>query len=385
MNKSYIKSGVILISYTVLLVAVLLKIDLVIALFRNVMTILSPVLIGFVIAYILNAPYNFFERLYQKLWAYFLQKRKKKNKPKPKERRFRWSLLWALVTTYLMFLAILSGILSFLLPQLVSNIVSFAPVLRDYAGILGNYALDLLEFLQVNEQMMQRVTELLASFSVTVSKFAVDSIPYLYNFVVSFISNFMDVLIGFILSIYMLVAKKGILEFLKTFLRTYLPNFCERIFYVTGVVHETFTRFVSGQILEAGILGVLCCVGMLIFRFDYAFLISVIVAVTALIPIVGAFLGCIPGALILLLIDPIKALWFLVFIVVLQQLEGNLIYPKVMGTSVGLPGTWVMISLVIGSGIGGLAGVLFAVPTASVLYRLIGENLKKRQLMSKKI
>jgi predicted PurR-regulated permease PerM len=146
----------------------------------------------------------------------------------------------------------------------------------------------------------------------------------------------------------------------------------------------TFTGYVSGQVIEAGILGVLCFIGMCIFGFDYAPLISVIIAVCALVPIAGAYIGAIVSALLLLMIEPMQAVWFLIFLLILQQLEGNLIYPRVVGTSIGLPGIWVLAAVTVGSSLLGFAGLIVGVPLAAVLYTLLKRNLHKREGRAKK-
>ena len=152
----------------------------------------------------------------------------------------------------------------------------------------------------------------------------------------------------------------------------------------SGVFNKTFSGFVSGQIVEAIILGVLCYIGMVIFRMEYASIISVCIGVTALVPIFGAFIGAIPGVFIMLMISPMKAVWFVVYIIVLQQIEGNLIYPKVVGTSIGISGFWVLVALVIGGSIGGILGILIGIPAFAAVYILfkevVNDKLKEKNV-----
>ena len=142
---------------------------------------------------------------------------------------------------------------------------------------------------------------------------------------------------------------------------------------------DTFARYISGQVIEACILGVLCFLGMCIFGFDYAPLISVIIAVCALVPVVGALFGAIVSAVLLLMIEPIQAVWFLIFLLILQQLEGNLIYPRVVGTSIGLPGIWVLAAVTVGSSLLGFVGLVASVPITAVLYTLLKRDLHKKE------
>ena len=162
----------------------------------------------------------------------------------------------------------------------------------------------------------------------------------------------------------------------------------DRVVSFVQIVDRTFTNFITGQITEAVIIGSLCFIGMLIFRMPYAAVVSVLVGVTALIPVFGAFIGTAVGAFLILFDDPIKALWFIVFIVVLQQLEGNLIYPKVVGKSVGLPGIWVLVAVTIGGTVGGVAGIIISVPACAVIYCLLSQlvtvRLKKKEELETK-
>ena len=147
---------------------------------------------------------------------------------------------------------------------------------------------------------------------------------------------------------------------------------------VVQLITQCFNNFVTGQLLEACILGLLCFIGMQLFGFEYAFLISLLVGVSSVIPVVGAFIGTVPAAFLLFFVEPMQAFWFLVFIVVLQQIEGNLIYPRVVGDSVGLPPLWVLMGIVIGGGLGGIVGMLLGVPLFTVLYKLLSQATRAR-------
>ena len=156
------------------------------------------------------------------------------------------------------------------------------------------------------------------------------------------------------------------------------PDRYQRGKEIFQLTNRTFSNFVSGQVLEAIIIGTLCFIGMLIFRMPYAGPISVLVGFTALIPVFGAFIGTAIGALLILFLSPIKAFWFVIFIIVLQQFEGNVIYPRVVGKSVGLPGIWVLVAVTVGGGAFGFIGMLISVPVASLLYSLLRESVNRR-------
>ena len=165
----------------------------------------------------------------------------------------------------------------------------------------------------------------------------------------------------------------------RRLIQAYLPRrAADTVLSVTRLTADTFSKYVNGQMVEACILGGLCFLGMCVFRFDYAPLISVAVGVFALIPIAGAYLGAVLAVLLLVMIDPWQAVWFLVFLVALQQLEGNLIYPRVVGTSMGLPGIWVLAAVTVGGSLLGLVGMVVSVPLAAVAYTLLKRDLRER-------
>ena len=157
------------------------------------------------------------------------------------------------------------------------------------------------------------------------------------------------------------------------------PAWNEKIRYVVGIFDNSFHKFIVGQCIEAVVLGVLCIIGMTILRLQYAMMIGTLIGFTALIPVAGAYIGAGVGAFMILTVSPVQALIFLVFVVILQQLEGNLIYPKVVGSSIGLPGVWVLAAVTVGGGIMGITGMLLGVPTVAAVYQLIRNDLNKEK------
>ena len=195
-------------------------------------------------------------------------------------------------------------------------------------------------------------------------------------------SGLIDVLLVFVFAMYLLAKKEIVAAHLKKIIVTVLPkNKSQRLLSIASLTNHIFTNFVSGQLTEAIIIGVLCFLGMLVLRIPYAGAVSTFVAVTALIPIFGAWLGGGLGAFLIVLAEPVKAVWFIIFLLVLQQVEGNLIYPKVVGKSVGLPGLLVLMAVTIGGEAFGIPGMLFSVPTCAVLYSLYLEFMKKADLL----
>lgn len=193
-------------------------------------------------------------------------------------------------------------------------------------------------------------------------------------------------ILSIIFSVYLLLDKDRLKRQFKTLAENYLPKkVYGKAFYFLQVINESFRKFIVGQLTEALILGVLCTLGMLIFRLPFSTMIGALIALTALIPVAGAYIGAITGALMILTVSPAKALVFLIFILVLQQLEGNIIYPRVVGSSIGLPGIWVLAAVTVGGGCFGVIGMLAGVPLTSAVYRIIKEDLEKRREQKEKL
>ena len=200
-------------------------------------------------------------------------------------------------------------------------------------------------------------------------------------YIVSTISSIaVTAVVALIFSIYILSGREKLFHQFQTLASTYLnEKFYKGMCVVLKTAHDTFTKFIIGQCTEAVILGTLCTIGMLLFRFPYATMVGTLIGATALLPVVGAYLGAAVGAFMIFTIDPLKALGFLIFIAILQQLEGNLIYPRVVGSSVGLPGIWVLAAVTVGGGLGGIIGMLLAVPVTATLYKLLQKDVQKRK------
>ncbi len=193
------------------------------------------------------------------------------------------------------------------------------------------------------------------------------------------VSTAFTAIVSVIFSIYLLMGKEDLSRQSALVLKTYLPSkWYSRLLYFFQTLHNCFRRFVVGQCTEAVILGLLCMAGMLLFRFPYASMVGTLIGFTALIPVAGAYIGAGVGAFMIFTVSPVKALLFLVFISVLQQLEGNLIYPRVVGSSIGLPGIWVLAAVTIGGGVLGIAGMLLAVPLAAACYQMLRDDVSRR-------
>lgn len=223
--------------------------------------------------------------------------------------------------------------------------------------------------LNLEEWTMSRRDVLLKQAAGTVSSIAI---------------GFMNFFIGLVFSIYILANKEKLKIQTRRLIHAWIPEKLGfSLIHVVSICNVSFRNFIAGQATEAVILGTLCTIGMLILRLPYAPMVGALVGVTALIPVVGAYIGAIVGAFLILTVSPLKAFVFIIFLIVLQQLEGNLIYPKVVGSRVNLPAMWVLASVTVGGNLAGPVGMLLGVPAASAAYELLKEATAKRELKSK--
>ena len=324
---------------------------------------LSPFLIGFGIAFVLDRPVQFFTRIFNNLIHYDKLRR-----------RLAHGL--GILTTYLLVVLVLVLAGVYIVPQLAHSIST----LIGYMGRLQEVADWITTRLNIDPVDISSVSTFLRELLDNPAGIANQIFPYIYGFTSGIISFGANGILSVVTSIYLLADKRRLLVRCRKISYTIFPyHRAKRIGERMHLIGDTFAKFIDGQFTQAVILGVLCFIGMLIFRFEYALLISVIVACFNIIPYIGAWLSSIPAVFILLMTDnPISALWFVIYLIVLQQVAGSLIYPKVVGESVGLPALWVLISVVVLGGLFGIVGMLVAVPAMSVVYRLLREYTGKR-------
>lgn len=388
----------------IVLYCLLQKLSVVGAGIRWVFGIFSPIFVGFIIAFVLNLPMRGLEKMWDKCEAGIsnlsAKRRRKKRVPyipggngtgkaglSKVSRLLRRPV--CLLMSILIILAILSAVVAVILPE-IGNAVML--IVNGVPGWLDNVKAWCVEYAEEYPFISEVISKLNIDWEATakslLSLIGTGTIGVVGSTFASIINTFggiVDFFIALIFGIYVLLNKETLARQIRRLLLAFLPErIQERILHVASTAHGIFCAFVTGQCIEAVILGSLCAVGMLIFRFPYAAMIGVLVGVTALIPVVGAFIGAGVGAFLIMMNDPFQALMFIIYIVVLQQIEGNIIYPKVVGSSVGLPAMWVLASVTVGAGIGGVVGMLFAVPTASVLYTLLRE-VTERRLEKKKV
>ena len=352
--------------------------------FAWLMSLLSPFLLGGCIAFILNVPMRFLERTLFPGRA-LLQMSGKKGLPPAAGRALR--LLdrlkrpISLILTLALMAAVVFIVIFLMVPELAqtfSTLQKVAPVfwaevqkLADQLVAQYPEAADLLTSFRLNwQELAQTIFDFIKDSGIFSSAFGAAS---------SLVSGIVSFFLGLVFALYLLLQKERLGLHIRKVLYAFLPRAkVDWTLRVASLSSDTFSRFLSGQCLEALILGSMFFLAMTVLRFPYALLIGVLVAFTALIPIFGAFLGCAVGTFLILMVDPVKALWFIVLFLVLQQLEGNFIYPRVVGSTVGLPSIWVLAAVTLGGSLMGIAGMLLFIPLCSVLYTLLRETVARR-------
>lgn len=333
---------------------------------KNIYGVVFPLLFGAGIAYVLNLLVLQYEKIYFP---------KSKNKIVINTRR-AVSIFLSIVTIVL----VLLFFLLILIPQVnqfVNLLIERFPKIYETVATWVNQYADQLPVLQekLKELKMDGNTALEKGSRILTS-WAGGTV----SLVGTIFGGIMNFILAVFFSIYILVSKEDLKNKFDKLLSSFVKaDSRKRIYNVLQVANESFSSYIVGQCKEAVIIGVLCTLGMWILRFPYATIIGSVIGLTALIPLIGAYIGAIVGFLLIVTVDPIKALLFIIFIVILQQVEGNLIYPKVVGESVGLPGIWVFAAITVGGGLMGIAGVLFGVPIFATLYKLLGQVVNERQ------
>lgn len=371
-EKKVLRNGMILLVFAAVLVLVLMRFDQVWGAVLTVVGTVAPVFYGIVLAYILNVFVHFFEDVA------FKPLRNVKSKLWKKVRR-----PLAVALAYLLVALVLVSIIAFIIPGLIESMGILADTVQQTVPGYVTSAMDWLnEFAQEND--LTFIQDFLRNFNwsnVLSSASAVlrDFLSSLVGVTINVASGVFAAVMGFIFSVYMLMGKEKLLRGVKSTLLAFLPRpTAQKIGQIATLTNRMFFNFIRGQLLECVILGSLCYVGMSILQLDYALLISSVVTLGALIPILGAYIGAAVGVLILLLVHPIDALIFLIFLLILQQVEGNMIYPRVVGSSIGLPPLWTLFAVVFWGGVLGIPGILFGTPATAVIYQLLRTSVRSR-------
>ena len=358
LSKKTVKRILLIITFTVLLIWAIYNHKLLFKYIGELYSLISPFVIGLCIAYVVNVIMRPIERLWMKLLS------KCKGKWVEKMKRPICLLL-----SILLVIGIILAVVFIIMPELSDSVSSLVSMVPSYVSEveswwealalrLDKYGVELPQFSFDTDKFIQILKDGgTAVLNTTLSA------------TTSIVTAVINIVLALAFSIYVLAQKETLKRQSKKVLAKLMkPEKMQKLLDMLDLINRTFTNFITGQLTEAVIIGVLCFIGMSIFRMPYAPAISVLVGFTALIPVFGAFIGTAIGAFLILLVKPIQAVWFVVFIIVLQQFEGNLIYPKVVGKSVGLPGIWVLVAVTIGGNAMGVVGMLISVPLCSVMY-----------------
>jgi len=383
LNQENIRKIKEIILFTAVIIVCLWKYETVLDILFFVLNILTPFILGGAIAFVLNVPMNFVQR------HLFDEERIKKSKVLQKMAR-PVSMILVLIAVF----GIVAIVMFILIPQLGEtfanlgrSIQAFIPQLQEWAARLFNDNKEIMDTVNNLEFDWNKIMDTGINFFKSGAGSVVDSTITAAKSIVSGLTTFF---IAFVFAIYILLQKEKLGVQAKKVLFAFVRRGrAEATVEVLSLTYNTFSSFLTGQCVEAVILGSMFAVSMTILKLPYALLVGMLIAFTALIPIFGAFIGCGVGAFLIFMVDPIKALIFVVLFLVLQQIEGNLIYPHVVGNSVGLPSIWVLAAVSIGGSLMGVVGMLIFIPIVSVVYALFREivylKLKKNQIDPKEL
>ncbi len=371
MEKKILKIVIIGVTYIFILLALIFRYDYIAGVIDFFFGILQPIFIGLGIAYVLSKPAEFFEGKLDKLF---------------KNKRPKTAKTISITSVYILLLILLFALFYLVLPSLGASVSDLASNFSAYASNLER----LIATVPLTQDMFNWVSsdmlsDILGAVTQLAETFVTGFVPELFNVTMTIGTTLSNIFFGFILSIYLVADGAHLKSQVTRMIKVYIPKkIGNSVLNVARVSDYVFSKYITGQLTEAFILAALCYIGMSIFGFEYAVLISVIIGVTNIIPIIGPIVGAVPSAFILLVVDPMSAVWFLVFIIVLQQIEANVIYPRVVGGSVGLPGPFVLSGVLIGGGLFGAIGMLLALPTLSVIYQLVKINVEDKEQAKEK-
>ena len=395
LNWQNMKKIMIIVAFGIVLYISLLNFNLISLAMSNFMKILSPFVLGACIAFVVNIPMNFFEE------KVFKTKKKKRNKyniqraqqsgndveakisVKDKSKFSKSKRFISIFLSLFVIIFVIVTLLMLVIPELINVIKNFIqylsglpmelkPIIDEIAGNYPELGNELSELQLDFSNILNTTVEFLKNAGSGIIEFVGKAIS-------STVSSVANLIVGIIFTFYLLMSKEKIGRNFKRIVLAFFPSrHAKKILDITNLSKESFNKFITGQLKEAIILGLLCYIGMIILQLPYSLTISLLITVTALVPIFGAFIGAAVGVILLLAVSPLKALTFLIFIIILQQIETNLIYPKVVGDSVGLPGIIVLVAITIGGSVGGVIGMLVALPIASVIYTLLRASVARR-------
>lgn len=373
-NRKNIKIIIGIISFTIVFAVICTHISSFFGIISTLLGIAAPFIIGGGAAFILNIFMKLFE---EKLFKKIRFKKLKR--------------ITSVVLTLLLVILILLLVIRIVLPEIVSSVIS---IIKEIPAAADNLAKWFNFKLQSNEQFdtiykkiyeqVEKITENVMNPSSDIMTSLMGALSSTFGFVSGTISGIASFFIGIVFAVYILLQKERLLRQCKQILYAFVKEkYADKVVEICSLSNRIFQKFITGQCTESLILGVMFFISMMIFRMPYALMVSMLIAVTSLVPIIGAFVGCAVGAILIFIDDPKKAIIFIIMFLVLQQIEGNLIYPHVVGNSVGLPSMWVLCAVTIGGKVMGVLGMLLFIPLSSVIYVLFRECVSNRLKLRK--
>jgi predicted PurR-regulated permease PerM len=369
------KSNLMLATCIIIVAYIFMNLDTVGGLLNTGISIVKPFLIGIAVAFVLNLPMKFFE---DKVISKILEKSKIKKMEGAKRPL-------AIIVTLIVIIGVIVGLILFVIPQLIESGSTLIKNIPSYATSLQEVMSKYMGSTEIFNQVSEKIYSMGSDFLNIIGQVTGTLISQILSITIGVTSTIINFFMGVLIAIYILISKEKLSMQVKKVLYAFMEkDKVLKILKVAEISNYKFSKFVIGQCVEAVILGGLCFIGMLIFRMPYALLVSTIISITALIPVFGALIGTIPTAFIILIVNPMQALWFIVLIIVIQQIEGNLIYPMVVGNSIGLSALWVLFAITIGGSTFGILGILIGTPLFAVIYTVFGtitnNRLKKKNI-----
>lgn len=371
MDTNKVKMACFVSGFTVVLYLALSNLNIFLSGFKTLIGVMSPFIVGIVIAFVLDGVVETFtKRVYTPLF-------------KRSQSLLKAAKLCSILTTYVLLFAGIGLLIGFVVPQLGTSIATLSESIPGYVTALSGWAYEIMDILKLDQNIWAQVNIWLKQLAQTVLNFVpslIGMIPQVYDVVMTIGGGVFNFGIGIFISIYILADKSRLMSQMKRIYRAFLPRRISRhIGNAANIAYHTFRSYVAGQLLDAMIVGTLATIGLSVFGFPYAMLIGVMMGVTNVIPFFGPFIGAIPSFFIIFMVSPVQSLWYILFVVVLQQLDGNVIVPRIVGSSIGLPPLWVLFAVMVGGGIFGIVGMLVGMPTFSVFYKLLGQATRRRE------
>ena len=373
MSIKELKPYLLLITYAGIVFLVVTNLGGILGQISWITSVVRPFTFGLVIAFVLNRP---FRMIRSRLYLPLLKKTGLSEK-----KVSSISGILSILSVYFLLFFVTGLLISSVIPELISSIESFSGNMDTYLNLITTLISRIAVQFQLDSEVVKLLNTYWEDLLAGIGQMLNTLLPALVSFSMGAATSIYNVFSGLIISVYLLTGKEKLILTFKKILYAFLPDrWADYVMHVGHVANRSFGGFLNGQIIDASIVGLLCFLGMSVMRMPYAMLSSVIVGVTNIIPYFGPIIGAVPGVVLLLLTNPIKAVLFVVLIVCIQQIDGNFLSPRIVGSSIGVSGVWVLFSIIVGGKLFGIPGMVAGLPTFSVIYVLVREQAHRRLL-----